>query len=411
VRCILIVGDGMADRPLKQLGMKTPLEAANPQNMNLLTCRGVSGLLDSVAPGVAPGSDAANLSILGYDPKLACCGRGPFEAAGAGIKLKTGDLAFRTNFVTVDSSMVMADERAGRIGQEAKALENVFADFKLRVNSDFEVVFKQTLGFKGTLLLRSNCVSSKVSAVLPETGEKVCSIKPLDNSSQAKKTADALNEFVKMAHEKLAKHPINIKRAEKGLPPANAIVPWSGGFAPKLQLFQEKYDLKAACVSAVSLIKGIGNLTGMDVLNVEGATGDLNTDTLAKSKSALGAIRNHDFVFVHVEGADEASHDGDVEGKIGIIRKIDAMVGDILNHVDLDNVCVALMADHATSCENRKHTGDSVPITFASTQVVVDGVKSFNEKAVSHGGLHRILGKNVMPILQNVIMKPQRIGG
>jgi 2,3-bisphosphoglycerate-independent phosphoglycerate mutase len=390
----------MADLPLPQLGGKTPLQAANPKNMNRLASLGASGLLDSVAPGFAPGSDAANLAILGYETRVA--GRGPFEAAGAKIKVCAGDLAFRCNFATVDSQMRLVDERAGRIGKEAKELGKLLNKIKLRRNPDFQVIFKQTLGFKGALIIRGENVSPNVSAELPKVGEKIA-VKPTNKSAAAKRTADALNEFIQVTHQKLVKHPINKKRILQGQLAANIVVPWSGGLVPNLEPFSEKYKLKAACVAAVSIIKGIGKLTGMKVIEVKGATGELDTNTLAKADAALRALESYDFVFVHVEGADEASHDGNVEGKIEIIRKIDAMVGRILDNVDLSQVCVALMADHATSCETKKHLGVSVPITVASTHIVRDGVKHYNEKDVINGGLHQMLGKNVMPLLLNIM--------
>jgi 2,3-bisphosphoglycerate-independent phosphoglycerate mutase len=399
-RCILIVGDGMADLPLAQLDGKTPLQAANPKNLNRLASLGASGTLDTIAPDFAPGSDAANLAILGYQTKVA--GRGPFEAAGAKIKVCAGDLAFRCNFATVDSQMRIVDERAGRIGKEAQVLGKLFSRVKLRRNPDFQVIFKQTLGFKGALIVRGPNVSPNISSELPEKSE-VVAVKANNKSVAAKKTADALNEFIQISYQKLINHPINKKRISKGLAPANIIVPWSGGLVPHLQPFSEKYHLKAACVAAVSIIKGIGKLTEMKVIDVEGATGELDTNTLAKADAAIDALKNFDFVFVHVEGADEASHDGNVQGKIAVIQKIDAMVGRILNRVDLNHVCVALMADHATSCESRKHLGVSVPITIASTRIARDGVTHYNEIDVINGGLHCMMGKNVMPMLLTIM--------
>ncbi len=196
---------------------------------------------------------------------------------------------------------------------------------------------------------------------------------------------------------------LTLQRKAKGKLPANVVIPWSGSKTPVLQSFYEKYKLKASCVAAVSVIKGIGKLTGMSVVDVPGATGELDTDTNAKAKAALAALRTDDFVFVHVEAPDEASHNGDIQGKIGIIKKIDTMVGTILDNVNLEEVAIALMPDHVTSCKTRKHTGDPVPISIASNEIVRDEVVEFNEKAMYKGGLKRIQGKNVMPILLNLI--------
>jgi 2,3-bisphosphoglycerate-independent phosphoglycerate mutase len=411
MRCILIVGDGMADRPLRELDFKTPLEAAKPKFMDRLASEGVSGLLDPIAPGIAPGSDAANLAILGYDPWVVCGGRGPFEAAGVGLKLKKGDVAFRCNFATIDDGLCLVDERAGRIGMEAVALGEVVEHLRLKVNSDVEVSFKQSMGFKGAMVLRGEKLSSKVTCALPKVGSKVGVVRPLDGSTEAKRTADALNEFVTLTYEQLRVHPVNVKRKSERKIPANVVLPWSGSKAPGMVPFAEKYKLKASCVAAASLIKGIGKFSGMNILDVPGATGELDTDTLAKADAALSALKSSDFVFVHVEAPDEASHDGNIAGKISIIQKIDAMVGRILDNVDLGEVCVVLLPDHATSCKSRAHTGDAVPVCFAGGDVMRDGVIHYSERAAYKGGLNRICGKDVMPLVLNYMGRPEEISG
>ncbi|MGD6932674.1 MAG: 2,3-bisphosphoglycerate-independent phosphoglycerate mutase [Candidatus Bathyarchaeia archaeon] len=410
MRCILIVGDGMADRPLQELDFKTPLEAANPVNMNKLASKGASGLLDPIAPGIAPGSDAANLTLLGYDPWLVCGGRGPFEAAGAGLQVKPGDLAFRCNFATVDDSLCLLDERAGRIGVEAKILGEAVEQIQLKVHSDIEVHFKQSLGFKAALVLRGDNLSSKVTSTLPKTGSPVAAVAPLDGSIEAKHTAEVLNEFIKLTHQTLVAHPINQKRKSDGKKPANAVLPWSGSTLPQMTPFQEKYGLKATCVAAASLIKGIGKFGGMNVPEVPGVTGELDTDTLAKADAALSALKGgSDFVYIHVEAPDEASHDGNVAGKIGIIQKIDAMLGRIIDSVDLVDTLVVLVPDHATSCKSRAHTGDAVPVCFAGGNVIPDGVTVYSERCAYKGGLSRISGKDVMPMSLNYMGRPEKI--
>jgi 2,3-bisphosphoglycerate-independent phosphoglycerate mutase len=412
MRCILIVGDGMADRPLQELDFKTPLEAAKPVFMNKLATLGASGLLDPISPGIAPGSDAANLALLGYDPWLVCGGRGPFEAAGAGIKLKKGDLAFRCNFATIDDSLSLVDERAGRVGHEAKALGEAVEQIKLKTNSDVEVYFKQANGFKAAMVLRGEKLSPKVTITLPKRGCRVAAVRPLDGSLEAKHTADVLNEFVKLTIETLNVHPVNVKRKLSRQKVANVVLPWSGSKIPEMTPFKEKYRLKGTCVAAASLIKGIGKFSGMNVPDVPGATGELDTDTLSKADTALKALKgDSDFVFVHVEAPDEASHDGDIKGKIQIIQKIDLMVGRILDSIDLTETVVILAPDHATSCKSRAHTGDAVPVCFAGGNVIVDGVNLYSERSVYKGGLNRISGKDVMPMALNYMGRPEKISG
>ncbi|MCL2642701.1 MAG: 2,3-bisphosphoglycerate-independent phosphoglycerate mutase [Candidatus Bathyarchaeota archaeon] len=428
MRCVLIVGDGMADLPLRELGFKTPLEVADVRAMNGLVCRGVLGLLDPIAPGIAPGSDVANLAFLGYDLGVVCRGRGAFEAAGVGLHVGLEDLAFRCNFVTVVNKnnenvsgdgvgLCLVDERAGRIGGvEAKVLgECVAQEVCLKVHSDVEVFFRQGLGFKGALVLRGKRLSCNVSAVLPNVGESVGVVAPLDGSFEAKRTADVLNEFIELSNKVLKDHPVNVERQRMGKMPANAVLPWSGCGRPDMVSFEEKYGLKASCVAAASLIKGIGRFSGMEVIDVVGATGDVDTDTLAKADAVLAALNNggKDFVYVHVEAADEASHDGDVAGKVLVIKKIDALVGKIVAGVDLSNTVIVLVSDHVTSCRFRAHTGDAVPVCFAGGNVVgvvSDGVKGFSERLAYKGGLGRIRGKDIMPMVLNYMGKPEKLG-
>ncbi len=409
MRCILIVGDGMADQSLQELGFKTPIEVANPQAMNRLVQQGVLCLLDPIAPGDVPSSDAANLAFLGYDQKFVCEGRGAFEAAGAGLQIEQGDVAFRCNFVTVDDDLCLVDERADRIGAEAKVLGEIVERIQLKVHADVEVRFKQSLGFKAALVLRGDKLSPNVTAVLPKVGCLVASIAPLDDSFEAKRTADALNEFVCLTNQALKAHPINVKRMAVNKLPANAVLPWSGSGKPDMVSFWDKYGLRASCVAAASLIKGIGKLSGMDVPDVYGATGEQDTDTLAKADAALAALGDgKDFVYVHVEAADETSHDGDVSGKIAVIKKIDALVGRILDNTSLSDTVIALAPDHVTSCRTKTHTGDAVPICFAGGRVISDECTVYSERSAYKGGLKRINGKDIMPMLLSYMGKDQK---
>jgi 2,3-bisphosphoglycerate-independent phosphoglycerate mutase len=390
----------MADQPLQELDFKTPIEAAIPQAMNRLAYKGALGLLDPIAPGVVPGSDTANLAFLGYDPEFVCEGRGPFEAVGAGLQVKEGDLAFRCNFVTADEKLCLVDERAGRIGVEAEVLGEAVEQIRLKVHSDVEVYFKHVAGFKGALVLRGDNLSSNVTRLLPKNGSSIVAIMPLDGSFEAKRTAAVLNEFVQLSSQVLKFHPVNVKREAVNMLPANAVLPWSGGRRPVMESFQVKYGLRASCVAAVSLIKGIGLLSGMDVPDVLGATGEQDTDTLAKADAVLSAFREgKDFVYVHVEAADEASHDGDVEGKIAVIKKIDRLVGRILDSVDLSDTVIVLAPDHATSCMTKLHTSDAVPVCFAGANVISDNVTVYSERSAYKGGLNHISGKDIMPMV------------
>jgi len=410
MKTLIIIGDGMADRPLKELNYLTPLEAVELKSMDRLASSGISGLLYPISPGVVPGSDVANLAILGYDPYKVYTGRGGFEAAGAGIELKKGDVAFRCNFATINNDFIIVDERAGRIREDAVKLASELQDLQLKTPPDVEVIFRHTLGFKGALVLRGEGLSLNVSTCMPQVNSRADLIKPLDNSAEAERTANALNEFIRTSYTLLKENPINQKRRSEGKPPANVVIPWGGGKKPDIEPLYRRYKLKSACIAAVSLIKGVCKLSGMDIIDVPEATGEVDTNTMAKANAALGAIKNHDLVMIHVEGPDEASHDGDVSGKISIIRKIDSMVGMILEHINLEETCVVLLADHTTSTKFRRHTADPTPITIASTEVIGDRVSHYSERAAYRGGLGHIRGRHVIPILLNLMGKIEKFG-
>jgi len=364
-----------------------------------------------VASGIVPGTETAHLSILGYDPAIVSSGRGPFEAVGAGIDVKSGDVAFRCNFATVTEDFIVVDGRAGRIQAEAAELAKELQKIQIKKFPNVKFIFKQTLSFRGALVLRGEKLSPNVSAVMPQPGDFVGSVKPSNESFEATRTAQILTEFIITSNALLKNHPINLKRKAQGNPVANVVLPWGGGYLPQMEPFNKKYGLKSACVAAASVIKGIGRLVGMDIVNVKGATGEIDTDTTAKADAVLKLLKDHNFVLVHVEAADEASHDGNVEGKIEIIKKIDAMVGRILDNISFDDVNVVLLSDHVTSTQLRKHTADPVPFVVAGDKVIKDGVKEFSECAACKGGLQRIQGKQVMPLIMDLLNNSNRTLG
>ena len=410
MRAIVVVGDGMADRPLRDLSYRTPLEAASLKSIDRLASSGASGLLDPISPGVVPGSDVANLSLLGYDASRVYTGRGPLEAIGAGLQLQEGDLAFRCNFATVESDLTVLDERAGRILDGIGELEEGLQTLEFDSRHDVRFLFKRTSGFRGVLLLRGSGLSPNLSMQMPKIGWRADSVRAADNSTEAERTCNALREFIRRSHEFLEDHPVNRKRKAGRKPPANIVIPWGPGKRPNVQPLCETYKVKAACVAGVSLIKGICKLAGMTVVDVPGATGDIDTDTTAKGRAALRMLQDHDLVFIHVEGPDEASHDGDISGKISIIEKIDSMVGLLIEHINLEQTCVTVLADHTTSTRLRRHTGDPVPIVIAGADMICDEVASYSEKTASGGALGRIGGRDLMPIVLDLIGKMEKLG-
>ncbi|MEM3578875.1 MAG: 2,3-bisphosphoglycerate-independent phosphoglycerate mutase [Candidatus Bathyarchaeia archaeon] len=411
MKALLIIGDGMADRPLKELGWKTPLEAANKPSMDHLASVGVCGIVDPVAPGIPPGSDTATLALLGYDVFKVYSGRGAFEALGWGVEVAEGDVCFRCNFATVDENLTVLDRRAGRIADaEAAELAENLRKIKLS-RKDVDFFFTNTVQHRAVLVLRGSKLSPSVNDSDPEAnGEKVKEIKPLDNSPEAKLTAEVLNEISQKFHEVLKAHPVNKERVARKQPPANFILFRGAGTLPKIKPLSEVYDIEASCVAVTSLIRGVCRAAGMQLLNVEGATGTPQTDYVAKAKVAVQALKGNDFVLLHVKAPDVASHDGNFKQKVEVIEKIDKMLAYILNKVDLGETFVALTADHTTSCATRNHEGDPVPLVLMGPYVRSDDVEEFGERTCAKGGMGRLGGKHLMPILMNFLGKVKKFG-
>jgi len=401
LKALVLISDGLADRPVPDLKDRTPLEVARKPNLDELAKSGICGMMNTIAPGVPPGSDTAHLALLGYDPYEVYTGRGPFEAAGAGIGLRPGDIALRVNYATVDDKLVVKDRRAGRI-QDTSELEADLKKIKLR---GVETIFKSTVAHRAALVLRGKGLSHEVTDSDPhEIGAKVRKVEA--RTKGALKTAKLLNQFTQEAQRILSKHPLNQKRVKEGSLPANYLLLRGAGMAPDLEPFQEKFGLKGSCVAAAALVKGVCRMIGMDVREVTGATGGLDTDLDAKRKAVLKELKNHDLVVLHVKGFDEAGHDGDFNGKIKLLERLDKTVGQLKNRVDL----VALVIDHTTPVSAREHAGDPVPVVISGLGVRTDDVQSYDERSAAKGGLGHIRGKDLMPILANLMGKLEKFG-
>lgn len=411
MKALLVIGDGMADRPLKELNWKTPLEAANKPSMNHVASVGVCGLLDPIAPGIPPGSDTATLALLGYDALKVYSGRGVFEALGWGIEVRESDVCFRCNFATVDEKMTVLDRRAGRIAtEEAAELAESLKRVKLS-KPEVEFVFASTVEHRAVLVLRGPKLSKEVSDSDPAVnGRKTLEVKPLNNSMEAKFTAEVLNELAQKFHEVLKSHPVNREREARGQPPANFVLFRGAGTLPKIKPLNELYGVEASCVSATPLVRGVCKAAGMRLLNVEGATGTVRTDYMAKAKAAVQALENSDLVLLHVKAPDAVSHDGNIKQKVEVIERIDKMLAYILNNIDLSETYVALTADHTTSCMTGNHEGDPVPLAIMGPYVRSDDVNEFDERACAKGGLGRLRGKHLMSILMNFLGKVKKFG-
>ncbi|RLF60509.1 MAG: 2,3-bisphosphoglycerate-independent phosphoglycerate mutase [Thermoplasmata archaeon] len=395
MKAILLVLDGVADRPVRELDYRTPLEVAHTPNLDEFARLGINGILDPIAPGIRAGSDTSHLSILGYDPYEVYTGRGPFEAAGVGIELKEGDIALRANFATVDEKGIIRDRRAGRISEGTSELARALNKIEIE---GVEIIFKESVAHRAVLVLRGKNLSYKVSDSDPhEIGRPIKKIIPLDNSFEAKRTAEILNEFSKQARNILEKHEINKRRILEGKPPANAILLRGAGKTPKL----EKFKLNSACLATTAIINGIGRLVGMEVVQTKREYGD-------RVKQALEILKRKEFILMNIKEADEAGHDRDYNKKIKIIEEIDEAVESLRDFIT-ENYLIVL-ADHTTPVSVGDHTGDTVPVLICGPEVRRDGVSHFDERSCVSGGLGRIRGRDIMPILFDLLGKSEKFG-
>lgn len=397
----------MGDRPIKELGYKTPLEAALTPNMDKMAKNGICGIMDPIRPGIRAGSDTSHISILGYDPYEVYTGRGPFEAAGVGVDVLPGDIAFRCNFSTADENGIITDRRAGRIREGTPEISKVINGMK--IDDSVEVIFKESTGHRAVLVLRGEGLSDKVSDADPKhEGKPPKEVVALDGTAEARKTADILNKIVAKSYELLNDHPINKDRLNNGENPANIIIPRGAGAVPHVEPFGDKYGLNPVCIAETGLIKGIAKIAGMNLIEVPGATGGIDTNLENIKKGIIDtASMDYNFILINVDGADEAGHDGQTQEKVKFIEKVDSIIGDLMK---LEDVYFILTADHSTPISIMDHTGDPVPIVITGPEVRIDEVNEFNERATHKGGLCRIKGSNIMDILMDLMNMSTKFG-
>jgi 2,3-bisphosphoglycerate-independent phosphoglycerate mutase len=406
---IIMIIDGMADRPLKELDNKTPLEAAKTPNMDKMAKIGINGIMDPIKPGIRAGSDTSHISILGYDPYQVYTGRGPFEAAGVGIEVMPGDIAFRCNFSTANEEGLITDRRAGRIREKTELLASSLNSIKLEGFEDVEIIFKESTGHRSVLVLRGSGLSDQVSDADPKKeGKPPKEIIGLDGSPEAEKTAQILNKLVTESYNILKDHSLNLERIDAGEPPANIVLPRGAGAVPDVQPFNEKYGLKSACIAETGLIMGIGKLAGMDIIEVEGATGGVDTDLDSIRQSIIeNASKDYDFLLINIDGADEAGHDGNLQEKVDFLEKVDAVIGEVMK---IPDTYFILTADHSTPISVMDHTGDPVPLVIKGPEIRVDDVEKFDERSATKGGLCRIRGSDIMNILMDLMNNSEKFG-
>ena len=405
-KILLVVLDGLGDRPIKDLGNKTPLQAGATEHLDWFAANGAVGLLDPIAPGVCPGSDTSHLALLGYDPETTYTGRGPFEAAGVGIDVKPGDVAFRCNFATVDVGWRVVDRRAGRIRE---GTDRLAASLDALSIADIQVFFRAGTEHRAVLVLRGTGLSPHVTDTDPhEERAKVPIAQPTQPDGE--KTARILNVFLKRASDVLTKHEVNRERVGAGQPPANFVLTRGGGVMPNIPTFPARYGMKAAAIAGVALIKGICRCVGLEVLEVPGATGGLDSDFAAKARAAVEALASHDFVLVNVKAPDLCGHDGKPMEKVQVLERIDReLMAHLRAHLPADTV-LAVTGDHSTPCARKDHSGDPVPLLVFGEGLRTDGVGQFDELAAMRGGLGRIRGRDLLPLLLDLADRSRKYG-
>lgn len=381
MKYIVVVPDGAADYPLEELGGKTPLQIAHTPNMDFLASHGIAGSVKNIPHGFQPGSDVANLSILGYDPRVYYTGRAPLEAVSMGLVLSKNDVAYRCNLVTLKFSdkkqIFMEDYSAGHItSEEAKILIEEI-DKKLGSNT---LKFYPGISYRHIMLWKGGTEDVECTPPHDITGKDISRYLPIGRN------ANLLKELIFKSMEILKEHPVNRKRVSEGKKPANSIWLWGQGKTPNLPTYQEKYRLTGALISAVDLAKGIGILAGLHVINVPGATGWIDTNYAGKAEYGLNALERVDFVYLHIEAPDEAGHQGDYKLKIKAIENIDSIVvGKILDEASkrFKEFKILILPDHPTPVKVRTHTTEPVPFVIYDSRNAEKKDRKFSEEILA----------------------------
>lgn len=385
MKTLIILGDGMADEPIDELGGKTPLQYADTPFMDTLARLGTTGRLKTVADGFHPGSEVANMAVLGYDLPTVYEGRGVLEAASMGVDLKPDELAMRCNLVCIEGDL-LKNHSAGHIRTEEADL--LIRSLNRALGSD-RIRFYTGVSYRHLLVVKGG---DKRLVCTPPHDIPLHSFRPnmvRAEVPEAEETAALLNQLIMQSQEVLKDHPVNLRRIQEGHDAANSIWPWSPGVRPAMQTLKSMYGIqKSSVISAVDLIRGIGVYAGMKVIHVEGATGLYDTNYEGKADAALEALKTDDLVYLHVEASDEAGHEGDVRLKIQTIEDLDhRIVGPIFQALQTwkEPVAIAVLPDHPTPCSIRTHTNVPVPFLIYRPGDEPDPVMTFDEFSVENG--------------------------
>lgn len=396
MKYLVLLCDGMADYPVEELGGKTPLQAAYSPNMDSLAKDGIVGLVKTVSDDMKPGSDVANLSVLGYDPHKYYTGRSPLEAGSIGIDMKDTDVSLRCNLVTLTDEAdyedkTIVDYCAGDISTEDA---KIFIDYLAEKLDNYEFKFYSGISYRHCLIWNNGTLD--VGTLTPPhdiTGNPIKQYVPMHQNAQK------LYELMKKSYDLLKDHPLNKQREKNGLRPANSIWLWGEGVKAQLDPFMEKFGLKGSMISAVDLLKGIGKFSEMDVINVDGATGYIDTNFEGKAQAAINEFKNgKDFVYIHVEAPDECGHRNETENKKKSIELIDRLIlGPVVEALkEMDDFKVLVTPDHATPLSLKTHTNDPIPFIMYNSTKKQDGPSEFNEDTAKKSGYFIETGFTIM---------------
>lgn len=384
MKTIIILGDGMADYPIKSLGNRTALMAADTPNMDLLASKGRTGLLKTVPDDMPPGSEVANLAVLGYDVRQVYQGRGVLEAAAMGVELDENDLAMRCNLICLEGDIIK-NHSAGHISTEEG--RELIADLNEKIAGD-TVKLYGGVSYRHLLVVKNGNRNITLTPPHDVPGKPWAEYLPKASNDSGLETAELLKDLILRSQSILKNHPVNVRRQKQGKDLANSIWFWSAGKKPKMKTFQEMYRRTGTVISAVDLLHGIGVYAGFKVIHVEGATGLYNTNYEGKVAAALKAIRDVSLVYLHIEAADEAGHEGNVDLKIKCIEAIDKRVlKPIMESTQnyTEPISIALLPDHPTPCSLRTHVHDPVPFVIYKPGSEPDSVTRYDEESVREG--------------------------
>lgn len=387
MKYIIILGDGMADWPIKEFGGKTILQNARKPYMDMLARKGRTGMLKTVPDGFHPGSEVANMTVMGYDVTKSFEGRGVLEAANIGVDIKPGQMGMRCNIICIENGLIK-NHSAGHIS--TPEADEIIKTLEQELGND-RVHFYTGIQYRHLLVIDGGRKELICTPPHDVPGQPFKDLMIKAATPDAEPTAQLLNDLILRSQEILAKHPVNLKRIAQGKDPANSIWPWSPGYRPQMQPISSVYpSIKSSSViSAVDLIKGIGHYAGMKVIDVEGATGLFDTNYEGKAQAAIDALKTDDFVYLHVEAPDEAGHEGNYTLKNRTVEDLDSrLIGPIYEEVSKWNepVAIAVLPDHPTPCAHRTHTSDPIPFLIYAPGIEPDSVNVFDEESCTKGG-------------------------